>query len=421
MTYEMEYLMHLFSCGATGRQAQPPTQPLDWEKVVKLAVEQSVTYTVALPIKKYDLGCPPHIVERLTSSLRGAAVKNALKTDAVLDILQKMEHAGIPTLLFKGIDVARYYKNPECRVSADTDIYVRPEDEERAARFLEGEGFEMKKRPSDSNHAVGSHPTIGRVELHIKFISDEFSGILLKDWSVDENAFTNCVKQQLSGREYYALEPCDNLIYLTFHMLKHFLYGGISLRMMMDNALYSKNNLGAIDCKRYEDMLTSAGFLYLMQVIFGAMVKYCGFDETDFPITPVLNDEDITALLNDLEAGGWQGQKAGVDGVFAWYCYRYQEADKSGDKRELGNIRQGHLNEYTDIVFPPMETMSKLYPKLSEKRYLYPYYLSRRLFEKSGKLLSGKASVPKLMIKDESELSDTAKERLELFKNLKIM
>ena len=421
MTYEMQYLMHLYSCGATGREAMSPTQPLDWEKVVTLAVEQSITYTVALPIKMYDLGCPAHIKERMTASLRGAALKNSIKTDAVLDLIEKMVRSGIPTLLIKGTDVARCYKNPECRVSADTDLLIQPENEERAVKLFESEGFTMKDRPETSNHAVGTHPTIGTVELHIQLISNEFKNVLQKDWTVEDNAFRTCVKTEYNGRAYSTLEPTDNLIYLTYHMIKHFLYGGVSLRMMMDNALYAKTHLDKIDVARYESMLNASKFLYFMQAIFGIMVKYCGFDGADFPIKPITEDKDMLAILDDLESGGWQGQKAEMDGITAWYCYRYNEAVSTENKSELSNLRARRFAELKKTVFPSVDSMAESYPVVRERRYLYPYYLVHRLFLKGFEYLRGGKQIYHSIEKDESRLTEGAKERIELFKELKIM
>ena len=422
MTHEMEYLLHLYSCGATGREATPPAQPLDWEKVIQLAVEQSITYTAALPIKKYDLACPENIRQRLTASLRGASLKNSVKTDSVLAIIQKMESAGIQTIVIKGIDVARFYKNPECRVSADTDILIRVEDEARAAELLSGEGFIMEERPADSNHAVGMHHTLGKLEVHVQLISDEFKNVLQKDWTVDENAFAARQKQHYGEHEYYSLEPTDNLIFLTYHMLKHFLYGGISLRMMMDNALYAKHNKDVIDAARYEEALNNCGFLYFMQCVFGIMTKYCGFDKGDFPLAPAENDADLLAILDDLEAGGWQGQKTFEDAYLAWYCYRYQEAVRTSDKEVVDTLRARRVAEYKSIIFPPLEVMAQKYPKLEQKRYLYPYYLLHRALTRGGKYVGKKGSAPVVTVmKDENELPDRAKGRVELFKQLKIM
>ncbi|MBR1531632.1 MAG: nucleotidyltransferase family protein, partial [Eubacterium sp.] len=231
----------------------------------------------------------------------------------------------------------------------------------------------------------------------------------------------NCTVQDFGGKTYYALEPTDNLIFLTFHMLKHFLYCGVSLRMMMDNALYAKSNLDKIDCARYEKTLGDTNFLYMVQVVFGIMVKYCGFEKNDFPIVPADNTDDMLAFLNDLEAGGWQGQNEGNKGVFAWFYYRYQTAVNAGDKTEISSIRSSRFSEYKSILFPPFKVMASKYPKLNKKHYLYTYYVLHRFFTRGGDYVSGKSQLPNLVVKDEDKLSEVSKKRLELFKELKIM
>ncbi len=421
MTYEMEYLMQLFSCGAQGIAAAPPRHRLNWETVTRLAVEQSITYTAALPIKKCDLGCPESIRARLTASLRGAAVKNAMKTDGILQLVSDMEQAGIRVLIVKGIDVARFYCNPECRVSSDTDLLVQEQDEEKALAFLEDYGFTMEKRKKGSNHAVGKHPVLGMVELHVKLIPDMFTNSLLSNWTVDDKAFDKCIKTEYLGKPYYALETTDSLLFLTYHMIKHFLYGGISLRMMMDNALFAKCNLGAIDKQRYEALLKETRYLYFMQTVFGIMVTYCGFSATDFPIAPVTDTAIMDSLLNDLEQRGWQGGKTETAGLDAWYYYRYRNAMLTADEKELVDIQGEVRRDYLHKLFPSMKWMQEMYPKLRRHHWRYPFYLIHRFFKKGRKILTGKGRMSNRQVAKELQLSDSARERVALFRQLDMM
>ncbi len=418
MTYEMEYLMHLFSCGAQGLEPKPPQKQLDWEKTASLAVDQSITYTTALPIKKYELGCPESIRSRLTASLRGASIKNAMKTDGILDLVNDFEKAGIHVLIVKGIDVARFYKNPECRVSSDADLFVKKEDEQRALDFLESYGFTMEKRPKSSNHTECYHPTLGMVELHIQLLQDMFTNSLMKNWRVDEDAFSKCKAEEFSGKKYYALETTDSLLFLTYHMIKHFLYGGMSLRMMMDNAIFAKCNLDLIDKERYKALLEESKHLHFMQAVFGIMVKYCGFSPNDFPIDVIIDDSTGESILNDLEKGGWQGMNYGVAGLDAWYYYRYKHAMNEADENELSEIKGEVQLDYIHKLFPTMTWMKRMYPKLQAKPWLYPFYLIQRLFVKGWKIITGKGRMSKRQIDKETELSESARERIELFKAL---
>ena len=421
MTYEMEYTTYLYACGARGAIAEPPKQEVDWEKIVQLAVEQSITYTVAMAIKKAELGCPDDIRNRLISSLRGAAIKNSIKTDGILELVEKMEQAGIRVLILKGIDAARCYANPECRVSSDTDLLIAPEDEEKAYHVLTDAGFQMEERVEKSNHGIGTHPTLGMVELHVKLLSDFYQNAIIKDWQLDDRAIKHCVRIDYRGKSYYAMEPTDNLLFLSHHMLKHLMYSGMSLRMMMDNALFAMQNLEKIDCERYAESLKETNYLHTMQVIFGAMVKYCGFEMKDFPIEPLIDDELIEAILTDLEESGWQGQKNENERIEAGYYYRYKTALDSKDRGQVRAIKQEVREGYRNALFPPAEYMEEKYPNLKEHRWRYPFYCAHRILTKGLERFFHTNWHDVRSESDISKLSEGARQKLELFKKLNLI
>ena len=327
MTYEMEYMTRLFACGALGTEAEPPSQPVDWEKVVRLAVEQSVTYVTALAIRNSETGCPADIKQRLTASQRGAGLRNAIKIERILEIAADMEKAGVRTVFLKGIDAAKNYASPECRVSSDVDLLVAPEDEAKALKLLRGQGFSTEKRKKDDLHTFCTHPELGILELHISVLTEshmnEFRGSgRLNERAVDRSAMTG-----YKGISYRALEPTDNMLYLTYHMLKHFTYGGISLRMLMDNVLFSKNNKEQIDLGRYAQELEEARYSRVARLLFGVAVRYLGISPDDLPIAPITDEQGTASVMDDLETGGWEGTKniAGPS-VWAWQYYRREKA-----------------------------------------------------------------------------------------------
>ncbi|MBQ9673098.1 MAG: nucleotidyltransferase family protein [Ruminococcus sp.] len=420
MTYEMEYTAYLYACGATGKIAEPPKQKVDWERVVQIAVEQSITYTVAIAIKKGNTDCDENIKNRLIASLRGAAIKNALKTDGILSLVEKMENEGIKTVIIKGIDVARFYANPECRVSSDTDLFIAPEDEKGAIEFLSRQGFFMDERPEISNHAVGTHPVLGMIELHIKLLPDLYKNINITNWQVDDRAIQNREEVSYLGKKYFAMETTDNLLFLTHHMMKHLMYNGISLRMMMDNALFAKHNIEKLDRKKYEEALKETKYFYTMQLIFGAMVKYCGFLPSDFPIEPEYG-EDMMAIMNDLEESGWQGKNNEAERMEAWEYYRYQTAKIKNDRSQISEINKEVNRYYRRALFLPMEYMQDKYPILKRNRWLYPFCWTHRFLTKGiSRLFAGSWQDVRFQ-DDSSKLSEGGQKKVELLKRLELM
>ena len=422
MTCEMEYLMHLFGCGARGVPASAPRQPVDWERVSSLAVEQSVTYTTAIALKRDALGCPPAIRARLLTSARGAAVKNVLITEQMLTVIGDMQAAGVRTVLLKGADVARFYAHPELRVSADTDLLVAPADEAAAIACLERSGFTLKKkRAPDFNHSVCEHPTLGLVEVHIALLPKMFRKTLTQCWDLDAQALETAQTVTAYETPYLVLDPTINLLFLTEHMMKHFLYGGTSLRMMMDTALYAIGNAGAIDRQRYADALRETKYAYTVRLIFGALVRYCGVDADALPLPPAMDAENLAALLDDLETGGWQGMKHEEHALDAWQYYRYTGARAAQDGRELRQIGRESRREYKRALFPTMREMQQSYPALRRHKWLYPFYVVRRLAEKVLKFFRVGVASPSIKRDRREALSQAGQERLALFERLDLI
>ncbi|MBQ6267591.1 MAG: nucleotidyltransferase family protein [Clostridia bacterium] len=422
MTNEMEYLMHLFGCGARGVPASAPKVPVDWERVASLASNQSVTYTTAIALKREDLGCPAATRDRLLTSARGAAVKNLLKTEQMLTVVGRMQAAGIRTLVIKGADVARFYANPELRVSADTDLLVAPADEQAAQDFLLQNGFTLKKqRPDYFNHSIFEHPTIGLVEVHIALLPEMFRHTLTQCWNLDARAMETSQTVTAFDLPIPVLEPTIALLFLTEHMMKHFLYGGTSLRMMMDTALYAIGNAGAIDRQRYADALQETKYAYTVRLIFGALVRYCGIDPDALPLPPAMEEENMQALLDDLELGGWQGVNHEEHAVDAWRYYRYTGARAKHNSDELRKIGQETRREYRHALVPTLREMQLYYPVLFRRKWLYPFCVVRRLISKFWKLLRGGVSSPSTRLDRREELSEAGKARLELFERLDLI
>ena len=424
MTYEMEYTMYLYSCSACGNKADAPKKKIDWNRVVQLSVEQSITYTVALAIKNNELGCPTELKNRLTSSLRGAAIKNSLKTEKILSLVDKMNSSGIKTAIIKGIDVSRFYANPECRVSSDTDLLISINDEDKAIKFLSENGFVISPRSENAHHAVGRHPSLGMVELHVMLFPDFTNKNIFENWNTNQSGLDISEKVFIGDNLYYSLEPTENLLFLTYHMIKHLVFNGISLRMMMDNALFSKHNLSRIDCNRYYSTLKKTKYLYTMQLIFGIMVKYAGFNEKDFPIEPKYDNEEIMAILDDLEDSGWQGfnkGKLGGERTLAYSYYMYKSSVNEHDKEKVSDTKKRFEVNYTQLVFPSKEHLQKRYPNLEKHPNLYPIYWTHRLFARGipgffeGKMLYFGVKKNALF------LPADAKQKIKLFKKLKLL
>ena len=82
-----------------------------------------------------------------------------------------------------------------------------------------------------------------------------------------------------------------------------------------------------------------------------------------------------------------------------------------------GEVRR----EWRRKLFPTMKWMQEMYPALHTKPWLYPFCLVHRLVKKSVKILSGKGRMSNRKVAVEEQLTDDARERVELFKKMQII
>ena len=421
MTYEFEYLMHLYACGARGGIAQPPCCPVDYDRLMQLAGEQAVLPLVGAALARApDTGFPDEKRRILLETTRGMAVQNYIRRRLILKLLRDFDKAGIQAVLLKGYGVAETYAEPDCRISSDTDIYVDIRDEKRAIKFLREHGCTVIPRWSISHHASCEHPQMGHIELHV-ILYDENTGNI---WfhKMDGRQFVQEAyeKRESEDGAYLALGRTDNLIFLALHMIKHFISGGISLRQMMDIALYFKKYRAGIDVKRFWDILDSLKYQNLMNAILSAMVGYCGFSQDDFVGSVKADEAVVSALLDDLETGGWLGfnEKEVRQGAKHMYN-RIKHIEKTSVYAYWCCMIRRCASRYVHALFPSRAALVSKYPCAGKTIWLVPVAWSRQLLTGFRRLIHGKLETG--FVTQVGQISVVARDRVALFKLMRMI
>ncbi len=416
---EMEYLIKLFACAAKGEPVPEPRQTVNWDKLIKLAREQTVTLTVAAALcKAQNTPCPAEIKAQLYSELIGTALKRKIQQDNIFSLLERLQNAGIQYTLLKGADVARYYAVPECRISADTDILISPDDEQKAYDFFKKEGFAVTPCEEEDNHAVCISPKYGLIELHLRLWSDEVEKYIFNGKGIKTETCTTVICDHTVN----VLEPTCAAVYLTMHLVKHFIYSGINLRILMDTALYICNNSDNIDFSYYKKIADELKYTKIIACLFTIAAEYFGIDEKSLPSLNVpVSREQIDLILQDTEQGGFMGAN---EAESRWYVYlNFLNAKSMQTKPKPLRIlmRAGAFCKRTfRAVFPTVEQLSARYPDLEAHKWKYPFYAIHRLVFVMGKrLFTGKLGES---VNAQYAIPDTAEQkRLNLLKKIDII
>lgn len=209
---------------------------IDFNEVYQLAEEQSVVGLIAVGLQHVvDIKIPQ--IELLT--LIGRAVqleqKNSAMNDFIGKLVEKMQIAGIYSLLVKGQGVAQCYEHPLWRSCGDIDLLLNDSNYENAYAFLSPLAQHIEREESYSHH-IGMTIESWQVELHGSLRCGLSS---LMDKVIDEIQKDCFYKGQVrtweNGDVYVFLPAANDDILLIFtHFLKHFYKGGLGVRQICD-------------------------------------------------------------------------------------------------------------------------------------------------------------------------------------------
>lgn len=300
-------LIALASIGATGENQEVLVK--EWDRIFKLAQEHNVLPLVATAILSMPTHkCPTYIYDCILNITRNVSSQNLIRKQRIVRLFAEMQAIGIKAIILKGETVARYYAYPESRSAVDTDIWIPEEQEQAAYSFFAGKGFEITKRNRTSHHGICQHKRYGKIELHTKLYDDIVADVWfrgLKDEDLLCEEFENI---QTEDGGYSSLGPTDQLLFMTLHMIKHFIDGGLTLGMMIDLALCYENNWNRIDDIRYWRIIGDLHYSRFVKTVYGIMTKYGGCKRLATDNWGECSEEQMVMLLRDLELGGYMGR-----------------------------------------------------------------------------------------------------------------
>lgn len=410
-------LLALASAGARGEELSITVN--DWEYMLRLAHEHSVVPLLACALlRSPDLPCPESIREYALNVMRNSASVNTIRRQRVFRLLGEMETAGFDVKLLKGYAVARYYAFPESRDSVDTDIWIREDQEAAVYAFFEKKGFQTEERSLTSHHGICQHKKYGKIEVHTSLYDEIVEEVWFKGIGSNDFIRDNFEKESTPDGKYMTLGATDQLVFLTLHMIKHFIDGGISVRMMLDVALHYMKQSKVIDTARFWSLMDELCYARLVSTVLMTMSQYAGFDERVFAGIRETNPECVDMLLDDLMLGGYMGVKeqdirreSGME-----YNRQLLLKDKSTLQYKVymlwWKIRSGFK-----FMFPSAKFLKRKYSVLEEKPVLFPVlWLYQMIAFPVDKVKKG--VLKRAIHRGDTAMNEEAKRRIELFRKL---
>lgn len=394
---------------------------IDWQKVILYSQEQGVLPLIGCALlHDPDIVCPEKLRGQLINAVRGASGENLVRRLRVMQMLAQMEAEGLTVRLIKGYAVADCYRYPECRDSTDIDILISEEQESQVYTFLKKQGFQITPRGRAEHHAVGLHPKLGKVEVHVQFYNELVRDAWFQNVSEEELVKESPVSVFQNGESYQTLGYTDHLIFLTLHMVKHFICSGMNVRMMLDVAQFFATYKNRIDADRYWNILKALHYDTMLRCVFGIMLDIGCFTQSDFPMLPEERPDGALYILQDLETGGNMGIKE-KDRILDTYEYTRQILLRSRKPWQYRLYMLKHkLRSAWHQMFPTRDELVVLYPAVKKIGFLCPVFrFHRMLAYPLEKIRNG--VLKEQILSDTSQLPQEAQCRMEMFKALDML
>lgn len=422
MTREFQQMLKLAAIGATGHAMDISGEDIDWQKVLDAAKRQKVEYLVAYALKcNPQLQCPGEIRDPLLKEARTIVFSNAVHKQAIFHLLEDMEAAGISAVLLKGYAIAGCYAIPECRMSGDADIWINPKDEDRACEFMKKQGFTVEPRWKNGHHAVCNHPMLGCVELHVILYDEIVEDVWFGKMDGSEFVVEPYLQINTEDGKYQTLSYTDHFIFLTLHMIKHFILSGLTVQMMLDVALYFKQHAAQIDSERVWITINILHYGKLFNCILWAMIRYCGFKQEDFAGICDEAPEQVEEILSDLEEGEWMGCRDKSAREEGWQEYNRQVLLKQKSKwGYFLHMVWWKVGMFKTAILPPAHKLKQKFSYAQKHPILLPVAWLHRLIFRGSRAVKKGALVQGVVLNDE-KLAASAKQRVALFEGLEML
>lgn len=243
---------YILSCVVTGEELEAERfegmGDSGWEGLYRLGKEQGVTALLFEKIAKLPQGAAPgrELLVRWMSHSISIEKQMGVKYAVAREFAEKMAEENVPVVVLKGFAVATYYPKPLQRECGDMDCWM------------------MGKKSKGEDVAV----KIGAVvkEAGYKHSHVKYKGLIIEDHkyftsfdNTKRGRYTEQVLLELMNEK--PAEPIDgtrllnpnagfNAFFLSKHALRHFMDEAVSIRHIMDWALFLKAESADVDWLR---------------------------------------------------------------------------------------------------------------------------------------------------------------------------
>jgi hypothetical protein len=312
MNYNYEYLLSLVNSAVHGRRAEYPKEiSVDWETIHKEAAAHNLSAVIYPTIESVMGPEKPHkeLVNLWEVEAIGLGAIQLNKHLILSHLLAQAKERNIKMVLVKGILLGQLYPDYLLRISGDFDIFIYPKDRKAMGELLEGYGFELDPEQSIDCEETFNYKNILTIELHTRLWEETEGKKLELLESMDLTAEDKLICTSACDMEVWTLGYTQHLIYLIYHIVKHFIVSGIGIRHLTDLTLFINEYYAKIDFDDFWKNMKLLGYDKFSIKLFRLCIQYFEMNYEVLGKEAFEKNNIDEAMLEDIiEAGVFGGR-----------------------------------------------------------------------------------------------------------------
>lgn len=325
----------------------------DWDKLLKFANYHDLQNLLAEALDREN-NISEAEKQKLTNLRMVSLIKDANQETEIESIIKLFDQNKIKAVMLKGWYMKLLYPRSDLRSMADTDIFIKQQDEEKVHKLLKNLEYSVVAYGGKKDNVYRKDPVI-TIEMHKNLFMYE------DNWNHFFNSPDSEMyvwKRLIKINEYENIYRMDDelfFVYMIAHTAKHLMDdGGIGVRAFLDIWIYlqRKPNLN------FEIIFKDLDNLNLKQFAKSAIAL------ADFWFDKKYASQEIEEFSDYILSCGVYGNSE--------FFVANNEVMRDGVKR-------GKWGYAFRRAFPNFESMKHRYPELEKKAWLLPFCYAKRL------------------------------------------
>ena len=253
---------------------------VNWKKFISLAISEGVEAVVCDGL--HDLEIDSEAKKRLIASRIQAESRYTQCTSALSAFAKFCKAHAVKMLVLKGYGLSLNYPMPAHRPCGDIDVYLFGCGE-FINQMVENElGLSVNRgNPHHSSFSFGGF----NIENHNTFLDvDDYENHIADENLFQELLAEGCCEITVGGVPCLVPSVKLNSVYVLRHMAHHFSVGKITLRHVLDWAMFVRANHDCIDWDFVWEYAGKSGCTRFLSCLNGICVGQLGFESEMFPV-----------------------------------------------------------------------------------------------------------------------------------------